>query len=306
MPLLRAITRSYIRFILFAGLLAPALAAGTPTAPPPQEKAAADRDFASFEELRLSKPPGKPSDMGWESYVRWGDGHSRSVSAAAIHFYQAHPQDPRRWDVLMAMLNSPPLFAKGFRPDVVTRGAGAAIIDEQAKDQWNTEADRLRSELIAAPDSKPEQREMADFGGLSSRSRALGARIRSGLEHNPHEAWLGLLAGLDEHFSRFAGSPRLGYEVQLILGAWDRIVPGSMQEACLRFAASKDDAVRRFAEEHLKNSDLFTRSAPKPKPLANSIAPPRSGLPAVNCKASIDRPTVQPARVRPSCVLFSG
>ncbi len=245
-----------------AAAVAPAKAAAPQAAAgaAPAEKPA-DRAYAAFVALRAERPPGNPKEMGgMEKYFVWVDAKAKEVTAAALAFHAAYPEDPRRWDVVMTLLGRVPIFMKGFVPQEGKQQSIAdVIVDEPAKAAWQAQADRLKQALAAAPDSTAEQREAIAFADFAAESRGLRARLKSGEASDARAAWLGLRAKFDAHVARYAGNARLAGEAENFLNAWKDAVPGSLEEGCRHFLTAPDAGVRAFAEEKLKSLERLAK-----------------------------------------------
>ena len=236
---------------------APEMAA--PVAPAPTSvvaaAVAADRDYAAFAALRNEKTPGNPKEMGgMEKYFAWVDARAKKITADALAFYAAYPQDARRWDVVLTMINRAPIFMQSFapKPDTKNPSIADADVDVRAKQAWTAQTDKLKQALLAAADSKPEQRETIAFQDFAAESRRLRARWKSGEDKDARASWSALLARFDQHIVRYAGNPRLGAEAENFLTAWKDPVPTSVEEGCRHLLEAPDEGVRQFADEKLK------------------------------------------------------
>jgi thiol-disulfide isomerase/thioredoxin len=214
----------------------------------------ADRDYAAFVALRAEQPPGKPLEMGgMEKYFAWVDAWAKKITADGLAFYAAYPQDARRWDVVMTIIGRAPIFMKGFEPKPGTKNQSIAdvVVDEPAKQAWTAQTETLKQALLAAADSKPEQRETIEFQNFAAESRRLRARWKSGEDKDARASWSALLERFDQHIVRYAGNPRLGPEAENFLTAWKDPVPTSVEEGCRHLLEAPDAGVRKFSTEKL-------------------------------------------------------
>jgi thiol-disulfide isomerase/thioredoxin len=235
-----------------AASAAPATVVAAAAAP---AETSADRDYAAFVALCNEKPPGKPKEMGgMEKYFVWVDACAKKITADGLAFYAAHPQDARRWEVVMKLVNRPPIFMQGFapKPGETNQSIADVIVDEPAKRTWGGQVEQLKRALMAATDSKPDQREAVDFQDFAAESRRLRARWKSGEDKDARASWDALVARLDKHIASYVGNPRLGPEVENFLGAWKDPVPTSMEDGCRHFLTSVDEGVRKFAADKLE------------------------------------------------------
>lgn len=241
------------------GSPAKAATAGTPSANPPSGNADADRDFAAFEKLTKTKPPGKSSEMGgMKPYLIWVDTHYQKVTAAGLAFYRKYPTDARRWEVVTLMLNLQPRFITGFKTDDV-KGPADLNVDENAVAAWETQGYALRRQMIAAADSNDAQREPASFALFAAESRRLRARLKSGEDKDGRASWATLLKAFDAHASRYAGQASLPMEAENFLRAWKEAVPGSYEEGWEHFKTSADAGIRQASLEKLQSAGRMAK-----------------------------------------------
>jgi peroxiredoxin len=234
---------------------ATAVAAATAESP-------ADRAYAALVALGGENPPGKPKEMGgMEKYFAWVDARNKRVTADALAFYTAYPQDARRWDAVMTLIGRAPIFMKAFapKPGATNQSIADVIFDEPAKQAWQTQVDVLKRALLAAADSKPEQREVLEFQDFAAESRRQRARIKSGEEKDGRGVWLALIAQFDRHIARHAGNARLAGEAENFLTAWKDAVPGSLEEGCRHLLTAPDDGVKKFAADKLQALDSLEK-----------------------------------------------
>src|SRR5688572_1756836 len=82
--------------------------------------ASADEDFAALIAIQaaIKQPPASQQEMGAGNYFRWVDEAFQKAGAAALAFYERHPNDPRRWDAVLMAASRTPLFISSIGPDV--------------------------------------------------------------------------------------------------------------------------------------------------------------------------------------------
>lgn len=212
----------------------------------------ADRDFAAFEALTKQLPPGHPRDTGFANYLTWLDAHLRAITAAGQVYIETYPTDPRRWQVVQAFTNQPPLFVASFGPDVETKGFAAIVPDRVAKAAWEDQADGLRQALQQAADSTLDQRESASFASFALRSRRLREKLLAGeLATAPRAVWQGLADRFEAHVRLYPGHPRLTEEATGFVTAWANAVPGSEKLAWAQLAAGEHPVLSDSARQRL-------------------------------------------------------
>src|SRR5262245_26621422 len=99
-----------IPLIIACAVLPLSAFAADPAPAPAANETPADKDFAVFREVMSEKPAVTSKDNGKKAVYAWFDAHNQKVTTAAVAFYSTHPADPRRWDVVLAMVNMPPYF----------------------------------------------------------------------------------------------------------------------------------------------------------------------------------------------------
>lgn len=216
----------------------------------------ADRDYAAFEALARAMPPGPPQEMGALPFFTWVNQQLLKINAAGLTFYQAYPSDPRRWDVALVLLGMQPLFATGFGPDVATQGAGAAIVDPQAKDAWDKRAEELKQELLAADDAPVAGKERIEWGYFARDFRSASSRMRTG---EPVD-WGHFRSRFDAHVKKYADFDIVVARATDYLGALDQNVPGLAQSEWNHLAdTSANEALRAKAKEQVETAEMMSR-----------------------------------------------
>ncbi len=183
----------------------------------------ADRDFEAFNNFRKTEPPAAPAEMGTANYLLWYDQMLLKTNLAGMAYINRYPNEPRRWDVAVALLNAPPLFIKNIGPDIDQKGAGAIVADEHAKGIWERKAKSLREALMASSDATIEVREAADWGIFS---RSLHIAIQS-VEAGQTANWQSFHAQFDRHAATYSELDIVASRAEEYLGAMEKAVPGS-------------------------------------------------------------------------------
>jgi len=183
---------------------------------------AADADFAAFQAASSVKPPAPPKEMGAEKYFKWSDKSRQAAQALGLAFLAHHPSDPRRWEVVTSLINTAPLFAKGFGPDVEQKGSAAAIIDETAKAAWEARSVELKAALLASPDVPLERKEPLEWAAFATDFRA----TRGAVDRGEKVDWGAFRTRFDVHLAKYAKLDVVANRAADYLGALESRVPG--------------------------------------------------------------------------------
>ena len=215
----------------------------------------ADADYAAFQVLAKTQPPGAPGDMGVEKYLTWTDGHRKEMRDAALAFYGAHMDDARRWDVVAAVLKAPPYFIRSFGPDVATKGPAAIVADEAAVADWRQQADRLGQQLLSAPDAPLPLREDAAWGLFAKDFRATTLAKRKGEKYD----YSGFRARFDAHVAQYGTLDVVAGRAADYLGALESNLPGASIEVWKHLVDAPNAALRTKAAAQLQFLDLTAK-----------------------------------------------
>ena len=222
----------------------------------------ADNDFTAFAALRATAPPAERSEMGTKKYLMWLDDTRVRLQVIGLEFYENHPADPRRWEVILTLLNNPPLYVKQFGAEVETAGLADATIDETAKAAWAKKADELRQALLASPDALPAQREAVEWTYFVREFRATAMARSKGLPYD----FGPLRQRFQSHLARYAELPVLGGRAADFLGALESNEPGTTDGEWRLCAASANASLRAAAGE--RAAELKQKAELASKPLA--------------------------------------
>ncbi|MDB6165497.1 MAG: Thiol-disulfide isomerase or thioredoxin [Lacunisphaera sp.] len=215
----------------------------------------ADADYVAFQTLSQEKPPGSSKDLGVEKYLTWVDGHRQAVKTAALAFYAAHPDDARRWEVVMVSVQAPPYFIQSFGPDVATKGPGAIVADEAAAAAWRKQGAELTQAMAAATDVPPALREEADWNLFAKDFRATSAAKKKG---EPYD-YSGFRARFDAHVAKYAQLDVVAGRASDYLGALEGNLPGASTEIWKHQLDAPNAALRAKAAERMKFLDLTSK-----------------------------------------------
>lgn len=215
-------------------------------APSPALMTSADRDYAAFEELLSAKVPGAEEgvspEMQMQARFRWADETRKKLTAAAIDFHEKHPADARRWDLLMLVFNTPPLFIKSFGPDLVAKGPAAIVADEAAQAVWEARMEELKRSLIAADDAPLMAREMIEWSFFGRDFRGTTTAFRAGKPVN----WEAFRPRFDAYVVKYGeAEAMLKVRANDYLGALERVVPGRSAAEWEHLKATSPSAVLR-------------------------------------------------------------
>lgn len=238
---------SSILCLLFSALGLPAQPA--PAAP------AADAAYAAFQALIKEQPPAPPKETGAEKFLIWVDRHGQAVTAAGLAFIRDHPGDPRRWEAVLALGSQPPLFAKSYGPDVESKWADAAIVDEVAKAAWEKQVEQLTQALLASTDAPATAREPVEWGMFAKDFRATSTAKAKGepFDYGP------FLARFEAHVARYAALDAVVDRASDYLGALERSLPGASTEIWRRQLDAPNAALRAKAVEHFALAERMSR-----------------------------------------------
>lgn len=213
----------------------------------------ADADYAAFEALGRATPPSPPREMGQAKYLAWVDGSRRERQAAGLAFHAQYPDDPRRWNVVLALLNAPPLFVKEFGPDVETKGLASAVIDEAAQAAWQARAAELRKALLASADATPTVREAVEWGMFAADFRATTAAKRRGEPHD-YGPFRDRFAA---HVARYRELDVLAARAGDYLGALEGVQPGTSEAEWRQLLTAANAPLRAAAETRVSYFEIM-------------------------------------------------
>jgi thiol-disulfide isomerase/thioredoxin len=236
----------------------PAPAAGA-AAPSP-----AEQDYAAFQVLWNMEPPTPPNEMGKEKFLRWLDELRQKLQVAGLAFYEKYPTDPRRWELVLGLINAPPFYAKSFGPDVEERGLATAVIDEAAQAAWAAKAETLRQALLASADARPEARESVEWSAFGQDFSAQSAAKQKGEKYD----FSGFPTRFDAHVAKYAQLDVLPDRANDYLGALEQVEPGTTPTIWKHLLDAPNAALREAAAKRLRFLDL----ASKPLDLAFTAA----------------------------------
>ncbi len=215
----------------------------------------ADADYAAFQILATENPPSSAETLGAEKYLTWLDAHRQALQSAARVFYFAYPTDPRRWELITAAIEAPPLFIQSFGPDVSTKGPAAIVPNERARAAWTRETQVWAESLLNSTDATPVLREQIEWESFGKDFRAMSAAKARGepVDFNPFRA------RFDTHVTKYAQLDILADRASDYLGALERRMPGTSATIWLQLAKAPNHALREKATERLRYFDRMDK-----------------------------------------------
>ncbi len=131
-------------FLIFAFTASLALAGPT-----------ADTLWTHIETLQKSERP-RPERVDGQSvltpeYLRALEVRGHHIGGLLLNFIEQHPDDPRRWDAVIALAGNYRPVIKAIGDDVRAKGWDAVVRDEAAEKAWTDRVNGLLDELHAAP-----------------------------------------------------------------------------------------------------------------------------------------------------------
>lgn len=207
----------------------------------------ADADYAAYQTLTKQQAPGSPKAMGVEKYLTWQDTHRQELKTAALAFNTAYPTDPRRWELVMAVVKTPPYFIQSFGPDVETKGPSAIVPDAAAVAAWREQSATLTQAMLAATDAPPALREDAEWGLFAKDFRATTLAKSKGEAYD----YTPFRARFDAHATKYVELDAVAARASDYLGALERNLPGASTEIWQHLQESPNAALRAKATERL-------------------------------------------------------
>ena len=206
-------------------------------------------DYAAFTAIQNTPPPGVPKTIGMVAYLKWLDEHRTKLSEAGFAFYESHPTDPKRWDVVAAVVAAPPFFAVSFGPDVEKVGMNAITADPVAVANWNQKAAPLKAALLASNEAPAELREQVEWSDFARDFRATTSAKSRGKPFDYAPFW----TRFNAHVAKFSQLKVVAARAGDYLGALERSMPGSTVALWMQLETSQNEALRTKAVSHLAN-----------------------------------------------------
>jgi thiol-disulfide isomerase/thioredoxin len=215
----------------------------------------ADEDFAAFETLRMATPPQPPKEMGVAKYYTWIDEARHKTQAAGLALYEKYPADVRRWQVVVNLVNTAPLFVKEFGPDAETKGLATATFDEDAKAAWEKKSDELKHALLDSKDATAVQKEGIDWSLFAKDFRATSAAKKKG---EPYD-YSGFRPRFEAHVAKYVDLPVVANRAADYLGALEGNLPGTSIVEWRRYVDSPSAELSAAAAKKIKAFDAIAK-----------------------------------------------
>jgi len=128
----------------------------------PKAAPAAPSAFKAFQDLKQASPFGNAQPGGWEQMTavekaNWIEEHKQAVKEKGLAFYEAYPDDPRRWSAVRMMLDLAPSFVTAYGPDF-EKNPKDVTVDRTAADAWKAKLAGLNAAMKVATDLPVELR----------------------------------------------------------------------------------------------------------------------------------------------------
>jgi len=140
----------------------------------------ADRDFAAYNASKRIMTPPEYKDMTAGERALWRDREMVRLAKAGLALFEKHPDDPRRWDLVVYLGYLKPGFIKSVGPDYDTMKSKAFVYDDAAKAAWAAKETELWNAMRAASDRTPLADEELAWGSFATDFRAQAARAKRG------------------------------------------------------------------------------------------------------------------------------
>lgn len=239
------------RLCLFFFTWATLVAQTTPT--PSAGMTPADRDHAAFQAMAGIFSPKNPNAGRLEFFIGW-DQHLRKLQADGQAFFDTYPTDPRRWNVVGAMVTWVPLFAKEIPPEVETKGAGAIVVDEDARRAWGRKAAEFLEVLRASSDASLSDRATVESAVLMFQAGPILAAAKPGEAGGVAE----IVRRFEAHMAQF-GSVERSQPHWFLSVLRSKADPRVCETVLRQLAASPNHATSEAAKKPLALIDLRTR-----------------------------------------------
>lgn len=179
------------------------------------------------------------------------------IRVANLEFYEAYPDDPRRWDAALTLLRHNPRHIGGWT------AAGQPIRDDAAAAAWREQQAAIRATMLAqfASLPRPVQERLEaqplfdDIGGLFHK-----------LENEQPVDWATLRHRLDLHLAKYPEVPAISGVVSRYMGMFERAHPADVTLA--EWRALTQNPVVRANDMVARRLEVVERESQGPMELA--------------------------------------
>ncbi len=189
--------------------------------------------------------------VAWDSltpsqHLRAKEALLQRALTAALTYYDAHPQDPYRWDAVLLADRVKPAFIRAILPDYDQHPSPANVVtDEAAKKASRQRVAALMAALEQAPDLPASVRSAREKKKLAHGFSTAGQPDKT-------TDWPALEARVDAFARDFPdGDDAVGIEMNFIR-TLEKLRPAEVPARLQRAAQSQHPGVRRFAESRLR------------------------------------------------------
>lgn len=213
--------------------------------------ASADADWAVVEKS-FNPSTVRPSKDQPLEVLRWGLQYYRGLLTECAAFYARHPDDPRRWNGVLQMLDK-----SGWTLDIDSPGeeaVAAPILPAEERAAWARKIDEMRLAGILAADTPAKERQYFE---MTPYYRMVNAGFRALRENRPVDL-VPMKTELDRLMEKYpeAGSVVRGFvHLKQMSGA----TPAEIRQLWEGFAAGSNEAARKIANDQLRFLDLTSR-----------------------------------------------
>ena len=237
-------------FSSVAGFAAPA---GSPSAPAAAVTSAADRDYAAFMAMQefLPRVPAHIEGSPWAEFLKQVDDARRDVTKAAFAFYSNYPDDVRRWLVMDKASDLPPLFIKGFAPDIEAKGEAGLIVDADAKAEWSQKIAAFQEAMLVAPDAPEELRGSLEWTRFTRAFAEKTAAQRKGETVD----WTVFRGRFDALVAKYPSVGAWANCAENYLATLERYAPGASEAEWRHLLNAPNAPLRKCAAAHVRIAD---------------------------------------------------
>lgn len=147
--------RSYLAFKSFAAMSAVALVAFSS---PNLSAGTAEEDWSAYEAAGAMRPSKPGDEMSRTEVMQFLEERAQKQRETGLAFIENHPDDPRRWKVVLAFdPGSPRFVTKWGEPDA--KGVPEVESDLAASAAWKTKVQQLKAAMATANDVPADVKE---------------------------------------------------------------------------------------------------------------------------------------------------